>query len=405
MRTILFVDDQKNILDGLRRMLRSMRDEWEMLFAESGQEALNILKEKPCDVLVSDMRMPEMNGAQLLSQVAKKYPQVVRIVLSGDADKETVLQTTVQAHQYLSKPCDADTLKATVARACSLRDLLSDSALRRIVTQVTILPSLPSLYTMVMEELQSEKTSLDHVGSIIEQDVAMTAKLLQLVNSSFFGFKRQVSRVRDAVPLLGADVLKALVLSVGIFSQFQNKKPLHGISIDTISEHSLRVANYAKVIAISQKADRVDQDQSFLAGILHDLGKLILWTNFPNEYGEVCSMCSVERCTVSEAEKRHFQASHEQVAAYLLGLWGFADAVVEAVAFHHHPGCLPLKRFTPLTALHVANAFDHFKTDALVSLEAGVDESYLREIGLYQNLPAWALALSDSTPEKTDCKV
>lgn len=403
MKTILFVDDQKNILDGLRRMLRSMRDEWEMLFAESGREALSILKEKPCDVLVSDMRMPEMNGEQLLSQVAEHYPQVVRIVLSGDADKETVLQTTIQAHQYLSKPCDAETLKATVSRACGLRDLLSDPVLRRMVTQVTTLPSLPSLYTKVMAELQSESASLERVGSIIEQDVAMTAKLLQLVNSSFFGFKRQVSRVRDAVPLLGVDVLKSLVLSVGIFSQFQNKTLLHGMSIDAVSEHSMRVANYAKLIAISQKVDRVDQDHSFLAGILHDLGKLILWTSFPNEYVEALSTVAREGCSISEAEVRHFHASHEQVAAYLLGLWGFADAVVEAVAFHHHPGSLPLKRFTPLTAVHVANAFDHFKTGAFASFEAGVDGIYLREIGLHENLSAWVSALSGSTSERRGC--
>jgi len=112
-KRVLFVDDEPRILDGRRRMLRSMRHEWKMSFAETGQEALAILANQPFDVVVVDMRMPGMDGVQLLSEVRKRH-QIIRIVLSGTADREAILRAVGLAHQYLSKPCDAETLKSVL---------------------------------------------------------------------------------------------------------------------------------------------------------------------------------------------------------------------------------------------------------------------------------------------------
>src|SRR5256885_11774657 len=126
MIRILFVDDEPKVTEGLHRMLRSMRREWEMTFATSGAEALEKLSAKPFDVVVSDMRMPGMDGCQLLTEVMRRHPQVVRIILSGYSDKETIMRSIGLAHHYLSKPCDAETLKETIRRACDLRDQLEE---------------------------------------------------------------------------------------------------------------------------------------------------------------------------------------------------------------------------------------------------------------------------------------
>ena len=185
MKRILFVDDEPNLLEGLGRMLRPLRHTWGIDFARNGPEALDLLARTPFNVIVSDMRMPGMDGAQLLAEVRDRHPTIVRIVLSGQCDREALLRSVRVAHQCLTKPCDVETLRSTVTRACALRDLLENDKLQRLVSRLKSVPSLPDLYHQVMEELESPEPSIQKVGQIIAQDAGMTAKTLQTVNSAF----------------------------------------------------------------------------------------------------------------------------------------------------------------------------------------------------------------------------
>src|SRR3972149_9633005 len=163
-KRILFVDDQPNVLDGLRRTLRSHRDTGEMEFAEGGQEALSLLKQRPFDVVVSDMRMPGIDGNQLLNTVKQEYPDSVRIVLSGQSDRGAIMRSVGPAHQYLAQPCDTETLKSTITRACALRDKLAQPALTRVISRITTLPSAPATYAQLLDELNSPDASVKRVG-------------------------------------------------------------------------------------------------------------------------------------------------------------------------------------------------------------------------------------------------
>ncbi len=194
-KRVLFVDDEPKILEGLRRMLRPLRNEWEMSFVNSGQEALDILAQQPFDVIVTDMRMPAMNGAELLHEVRKRYPHMVRFVLSGQASQETMLRSIGPMHQYLSKPCDSGILKSTLTRSCQLRSILSNEKLHNLVSRIDWLPSLPSLYIEMVEELQKPEASTKILGKLISKDIAMSAKILQLVNSAFFGVRQHISNL------------------------------------------------------------------------------------------------------------------------------------------------------------------------------------------------------------------
>ncbi|MFQ5753214.1 MAG: response regulator, partial [bacterium] len=219
-KRILFVDDEVNVLQGLQRMLRSMRNEWQMEFALCGQKALEIMSQTPFDMIVSDMRMPGMDGAELLNEVMQRYPDIVRIILSGQASKEEIIKSIGPTHQYLPKPCDAEKLKATIARAFAQHDLLKDRKLKELVSRMKSLPSLPSLYLELQKELQSLEVTMAKVGEIISKDVGMTAKILQLINSAYFGLPVHVSSAVHAAKLLGPEIIKSLVLSVQIFSMF-----------------------------------------------------------------------------------------------------------------------------------------------------------------------------------------
>ena len=354
MKRILFVDDELNVLDGLRRMLRPMRNEWELAFASGGREALTMLAESHFDVVVSDMRMPDMDGAQLLSEVKQRYPQVIRIVLSGHSEEEAILRSVGPTHQYLAKPCDPEQLRNVIGRACALHELLGEDSLRELVSQMTTIPSLPATYTEIVAELQSPDASIKRIGEIVSKDVGMTAKILQLVNSAFFGLRRHVSDPSQAASFLGVDTLKSLVLSVHIFSQLQDAK-IEGFCLETLWDHSAATGALAKRIAASA-GDDVEglRDHSLMAGLLHDAGKLVIAANLPGKYASVLAVAEREQHELWVAEREILKNTHAEVGAYLLGLWGLPDPIVEAVAFHHNPRRCLGDGFTPLTAVHAA---------------------------------------------------
>jgi HD-like signal output (HDOD) protein/CheY-like chemotaxis protein len=355
-KRILFVDDEPNILHGLQRMLRPKREEWDMDFAEGGLKALDLLLQKPFDVIVSDMRMPGLSGVQLLNEVRESYPQMVRIVLSGHSELETILKSIRLAHQYLAKPCELETITTTISRACALSEMLSDESLKRIVARMDSLPSLPAIYEDLIREIESEDGSVDKIGKIIATDVGMTAKILQLVNSAFFGLRRKVVNPGQAAALLGMETLKTLILSVHIFSQM-NMSPVFTSFLNKLWDHSLKVAELSKKIAaLETQADEIIES-AFMAGMLHDCGKLVLIANFPGPYEEILNRPETP-CRFSwEDERELFSTSHSAVGAYLLGLWGLPNPIVESVAFHHQPADFAHQEFMTLTAVHLADAF------------------------------------------------
>ena len=385
---VMFVDDEPLVLQGLQRMLRPEREHWDMRFARSAAEALGLLEREPFDAVVSDLRMPEMDGAALLAAVMDRYPHMTRIVLSGEMDRDLTFRTVHCAHQFLSKPCDADTLKRTLARASSLRKLLNDRRLKSLLPRLESLPSLPALYTEILAEIQAPNSSFRKVGDLVARDLGMTAKILQLVNSAFFGLARRVASPQDAVSLLGYDTVRALVLSAKIFSQV-NLQRIPGFWLDALWQHSFSTSLFARAIGVGEKLPRKAQDEAFTAGILHDLGKLILAQNFPDDYTEAIAQSDRHNRPLWEVEIERFGASHAELGAYLLGLWGIGEDVVAAVAQHHQPP--PAGSAARVTAVvYAANLLEHrlAAEPSVEELPAGEVET-LQQLQVYERIPAW----------------
>lgn len=385
MINILFVDDEPNILDGLKRMLRGNRDEWQMSFAAGGAEALKILEEADIDVIVTDMKMPGMDGAELLQKVSERHPQIVRVILSGYSEKEINMRSVGAAHQYLSKPCNPELLKSTVGRVCTLRNLLTDLTLRRLVSQLPSVPSLPGIYTELLDELSKEESSTRKVAEIIRKDIGMTVKILQIVNSAFFGLSRPISDSRSAVEFLGLDTISSLALGLGVISQFEKKTS--GPFFAQIWAHSMSVGVAASNIAAMEKSDAASD--SFTAGLLHDVGRVILASSLPSEYKRASELSASQQMPLVEAEREVFGASHADVGAYLLGLWGLPIEVVQAVAYHHHPQDVVTDGFTALTAVHAANGILRDAHTGEASCETLINLEYLATIGLSERLHVW----------------
>ena len=402
-RRIIFVDDEPMVLKGLQRTLRKMRGEWEMTFTSSSKEALDILGTGSFDVIVSDLRMPEMDGMQLLAEVKSKHPQVVRIILSGQVEQESTFKSVQVAHQSLSKPCDADILKHTLNKLFGLRNLLEDESIKRIVSQTETLPSLPEVYTEVISELQSSNPSVQKVAEIISTDLAMTAKILQVVNSAFFGLVRKINNPKEAVMLLGTETIKALVLSVKIFSEF-NQKKFAWFNFDELFNHSMSVSMFAQTISKQEHLDQTLVNNSLMAGMFHDLGKLILVTNFQEPYQKVLTEAGKTRQNLWDLEIERFGTSHAEIGAYLMGLWGLEYPVIEAIAFHHRPGKSLSNSTGLLTAVHFGDAFDRLKKDPNdLNNENGLsqlDRGYLDNLGVAGRINDWQMVCNELTERK-----
>jgi len=389
MIRVLFVDDEPMVLRGLQRMLSEIDCDWQMEFVESGDEALALLAEQAFDVVVSDMRMPKMDGASLLNEVRRRYPDMVRIVLSGHSERELILRCVGATHRYLAKPCDAQDLRRTVMQAVALRQTLTNSSLRSLVSQMSRIPSAPHFYREIVNQVQAPEKSLRDLGRTISQDIGMTAKILHIVNSAFFGLPRHVSDPVHATCLLGFDVMRALVMTAHIFTELGN----HGtddLGIDSLWNHSTQTGAIARNIATAEGRDPQECDHAFMAGLLHDTGKLILAVNLPGQYREMVALSTEKGVAPLAAERHVFGATHAEVGAYLLGLWGLPDPTVEAVAFHHRPGECLAATFAPVTAVHVADALQHEQHGTPGELQAGqLDPDYLERLKLTERLPVW----------------
>ena len=393
MKALLFVDDEAKVLQGLQRQLRTMRNEWEMNFVESGPQALALMAVKPIDVVVSDMMMPGMDGSQFLAEVSQRHPHTVRIVLSGHAARETILSLVGPAHLYLSKPCDGEELRRAITRAFSLRDMLENEKLKRLATRIQKLPTLPALQRQLTEELQKEDPSPQVVGQIIAHDVGVTTKILQLVNSAFFGISQSISSPTEAVMYLGLGTIRSLTLSLQIFSPFElGLEP--AFTLEHFMAHSWRTAMMARHIAEAEGADYKLADQCFLGGLLHDVGRLVLASELRHEYTATLELAARRNLPLWRVEQESFGATHAGVGAYLLGLWGLPNVIIEAVRLHHHPDLSNETGFSPVTAVHVANTFAHILggAEGRNSPNGHLDLEHLARLGLANRLADWQSA-------------
>ncbi|MEI8257497.1 MAG: response regulator [Deltaproteobacteria bacterium] len=376
---ILFVDDEDAVLDGLRDLLRKESRQWDMVFACGGERALAEVRASPFDIVVSDMRMPGMDGAALLTRVKLECPGTARIVLSGHADRDAIMRAMPVAQQFLCKPCDPVELRAALARTHGLQCLLGNDVIREAVGSVDKLPSVPRTYVELTRLAADPSKGMMDLAAVVERDPAMSAKALQLVNSAYFGVAHRVIAIRQAVAYLGVELLKGLALTSGVFAAME-KRPVAGLSLDRLWKDSLLTARLAKrYLATSQTAD-----EAFTAGLLHDVGKIVIALSRPQEYANVARLAGAGGGHIHDVEREALGFTHAEAGAYLLGLWGLPFSIVEAVAYHHQPGLVPEGTCDVLAAVHVADALT-----GVTRSRPPLDAEFLERSGVAAILPAW----------------
>lgn len=368
---ILFVDDEPMILSGIERTL--FDSEWDVVCANGGEEALSVIRQDSIDVIVSDMRMPGMSGAELLERVCTISPATARIILSGHADESASIKASLVAHYWLDKPCDQEELIRTLEHVEYGLNRLPSEEIRSSVGKIKNLPSPPKMFCRIQALIGSGSASVDKITDIIAEDPALTAKLLQLTNSSFFSRGSVISDVKEAVVRLGLDVVGNVLLVAEAYSGVPENS-LFNVRDQQV--HSLLIAQLA-----SQIVEPGLEQEAMLAGLLHEIGKSILVLTFP-KLVETYRSQQLEAPELDEItiEEKIYNTNHAQLGGYLLFLWGFSGEVVDGVTNHHAPNKLLGADFGVAAAIYVADSLIH---------KGNVDEDFIEHFKIQDSLPKW----------------
>jgi len=386
---ILFVDDEPLMREFYRMIGSLLGVEYEIFLASDGLEGLNLLKTTPMDIVVSDLAMPGLNGPDFLTKVMRSHPESLRIVISGHSDQLTVAQCLMFGHRYFHKPFDIKLVTSVLRRICQLKEQVCNEKIKRVISGLGALPTPPDLYLRLAKELSSPLSTLDSIAAIVKEDPGLTVKLLQIVNSAAFGISRKISNVPEAVQLIGTQILRAIMLTVQAF-KFYEETSMRSVSLTQLWNHSLRTAIAAERLARFEKLPPQWCEEAFVAGLLHDIGKLVLAANADEEYEMIFKKSRAENIPLDQLEKEMFGATHAQIGAYLLGLWGIPENIINTVELHHNLSEDTAGRFSAVTALHLAQCLDPTENRAM-----RLDHDYLQRLGIDDRIPAWREALNN----------
>lgn len=391
-RRVLFVDGDGKLLRELEPALRSAPGEWAVSCTTSAAEALELLSRAPFDAVVAGADLPGADGRSFLDEVARRQPGAARFQLAQKAGRDVLLQADSAAHQHLARPLRTEELFSRLAQTLLLDRLLTDGQLKALVSRLKSIPSPTPIYLALMGELRQENASAQRAGELVARDGGMSAKILQLVNSPFFGLRMPVVDAAHAVRLLGLNTLRALVLSLHVFEQV-NPRTVQRFGLGRIWRHATAAGGLARLIASLQNASPEAASEAFSAAMVHDVGKLVLAGSLPDDYAFVVQQAEAERVPTWQVEAEWLGATHAEVGAYLLGLWGVPASIVEAVAHHHRPSRAATAGYFPLGAVHVANAVEHQLHPAdVVGAASALDEDYLAQYDLADRVPIWTAA-------------
>ena len=351
---VLFVDDEPNILGAMRRMIRMHRPSWNILCAQSGESALECLNENPVDVVVSDMMMPGMTGGELLEKIRQRFPGTLRIALSGQVGLPEVLESIRCVHHYISKPCSAETLAEKIETALEAGSFIPDRQLRERVANPASIPVQASIHERLMTELEKPEPSIEVIIDQLKQDISLTATMLSLVSSPFFGLSRKLESISQAFSMLGLEVIRGILPSSLLSPQEHAGIP--GFSLELLNDHSRRVRSVAGQLAIHAGASREVASRSFISGMMHDFGKTILATTCAQKFSEAVDLVEKRPCTLCQAEQDVLGTTHAEVGAYFLALLGLDRKIVHAVRNHHNWSEFDMSE---TMFLHVADVMDY----------------------------------------------
>jgi putative nucleotidyltransferase with HDIG domain len=389
-KRILFVGGDQTLCRDFQAHCLGPESAWTVQHIANEDEALALCHQQTMAAVVADVNVNGKSGTELLDSFMRRQPKALRIIISDLSDVESTMKCIGHAHHHLLKPCSAQTLLHALEQAFEQEAWLPSEPVQGLIAQMRQVPSPLKAYTQMVEEMNSPTCSLEKIGQLVAQDPAVTAKVLQLANSAVFGLELNVIHPAEAIGYIGLETTKAVVLLAHTFSSFDHLR-LVRFSIEDLWRHSVEVARLAKRVAEMENAGEEMVEQSFVAGLLHDIGKLLFAANHGGLFSKVLRITREQRCNLWEAEAQVLPGvGHAELGATVLGIWGLPKSITEAVALHHVPWRQRDHAFSPVAAVHVANILDHeTHPDPAIILPSQINTSFLNYIGLADRVEEW----------------
>ncbi|HLP77152.1 MAG TPA: response regulator [Candidatus Paceibacterota bacterium] len=388
-RRILIVGDHLALEEEYNSSFIAADCTWTAEFARTGAEAIAWVSRSIFDAVFTNVSLPDTTGVEVLDKIALLQPKALRIIQSLIGDTGDTLNCLGRAHHHIAGPCDLAKISSLLHQALTMESWLPSETVQGLLAKLPLVPSPPSVYFQIVDKLESPDTSVEDVANVIAQDPAITAKLLQLANSAAFGLQSPVSNPVDAVSYVGMETTQALVLLAHTFASFDQRQ-FGDFSIEALWQHSVWTGHFARRIALTEGHDPELVAQAFVAGLLHDIGKLLFAANLPKDFAAALKMARSQSRALWEVEAQILGANHAEVGGCLLGIWGLPAPIVDAVAYHHFPIRLLTQAFSPLTATFAANIFEHsVRQDEATSEEIALDPEYLKNVGLGERVEEW----------------
>lgn len=355
---MLFVDDDANVLRGMKRLFHAMRDSWDVEFAESGREALDLMAAKPVDLIMADVQMPGMSGLELFAITRRLYPRVIRFALSGYTDKEVLLNAIGLSHQFFAKPCNADILKSAMIKVLRFHSALRAASVQAMVAGVQTFPVLPEHRAMLLEALGRGQVTIREVAQIVEQDMAMAATVFHLAYWECFDPRRGVANAECAIRNLGLDFLRSAAFTADLFRACPDDL-IEIFHLRDLFAHSAAASGMAEAMARTMSPEDAVADDARVAGLFHDIGKLVLISQRRDEYEQIWKRHLSSGLSLQRLEHEVFNTTHAEIGGALMTLWGFPWHIVEAVSFHHKPQKTDPASYETVMSVHMGDGMAH----------------------------------------------
>lgn len=388
-KRILFVESKETSRETLTKNLKPEENGWVPSFASSALEALELVQNNPYDIIISTNNLPDQSGVGLFELIKESHPESIRFLLIDESEKKRMRSQINSAQQILLNPLELKPFIKQVDRAFALRSITHDPALLKMLGDSNALPPLPRVFQELTAALDNPNSSLNDIANIISKDIAISAKILALANSALFTLRTPASTIPHAVSLLGSGLICSLVFSQGMGDSFATDAASEKF-IEELNTHSLECASVTSKILTHWGAGRELKEKAVFCGIAHDIGKLVLAKFAPEKWAEVLAAIKSGEQTDIEAERSIMGVSHCEVAAYLLGIWGFPNDQILAIAFHHEPGRVHEHELGILCALHLAEYYCSAGTN-----QTNLDWEYLNNCRLEGKEVACILAMLD----------
>ncbi len=391
---IVFVDDDAQVLEGLRRMLFGRRDQWQMRFFTDPAAAIAAMAAAPADLIVSDLQMPAMDGVAFLEQVRTLLPESIRYMLTGVLDHPLLGRAIRCSHQVIAKPCNPKLLCEAIGRAAAIRQRLAVLRTSTIFSGLDSLPVMPETHQKALDLLNSPKASPRALGQLIAEDVGLSAHLVQTANSPYFGRPGRIHDPVGAVLLLGIRTVEAMLLSEGLFKQLAPELVVQ-FGVTGLQMHCTRVSMLTRKICTDLQLPAEQADIAATAGILHDAGKIVLIASAAEPFNAALRQSRMRQCPLYAAEHEGLGISHAELAGAMLQLWAMPAPIIEATACHHCPAesvnILSEKPTpTPADVVCIADAIDHTLCSGLSDGTTPTAEPQrLAHFGLAEHYEQW----------------